>query len=150
VNTIETRAAADSKAVHNEYLDPANPFSRQHLLEKSLQQEAGSIALQFGSGHLYSGGMEQRQGEHAFEGQQRLDVLLREYEARQQDIARSAYDSTSGLQMDAQGAIFDATQANALNAAPAGGGTRGDGKRPPRPGPNFDWNVRLQKWVKRG
>lgn len=106
------RASEDQTSTFDEYFDPRDPYSRQALAARTLQQELtrnrNSTAA---AGHLYSGGLAATNIESNFQGGLEQDQLFREYSARQQASQRGLQDELGNIGRQAED-LFSQAQAN--------------------------------------
>lgn len=130
--------------LHNQFFNPADPFSRQALLEKSLGDSLREGLYSTASrGQLYSGALEESQAATRFAGQQDYDAMMDEYAERAGGIDRDLADRLGALGQSSEQAIFDRTHdysydvmnsdattpAAARGPAPAGGRSVNELKR---------------------
>ena len=126
------RSSADLAGLYSANFDPANPFSRQAELQRTLHEaHAENLTTMAARGHLYGGGLVAADRDTARAGLEAQDALARDYEGRSTEILRARDDALSDLQRDAQDALFDSTQRAAEDVESTEPGL-GPGVRPRR------------------
>jgi hypothetical protein len=127
--------------LYNEFYDPANPFSRMALAEKSLGDSKRELDVSASSqGKLYSGQTGARMADHEFQAGQARNALHQEYLGSTGDLERGYAQQSADLGSEATRAIYDTVRRQAYDiegtAAPTmqqmGRNAQGRMLRPPK------------------